>query len=104
MQRNNSLRLIVGCLVLACFLGDSHAGETHEADIVIYGLTSAGIAAGVLAARMRKSVILVGPETHLGGLTSGGLGWTDSGKKEAVGGFAREYYRRIKNHYDRPEA
>ena len=53
---------------------------------------------------MGKTVVVVAPETHLGGLTSGGLGWTDSGQKEAVGGLAREVYRRIKAHYDRPDA
>ncbi len=52
---------------------------------------------------MGKSVIVVAPEVHLGGLTSGGLGWTDSGQKAAVGGLAREYYRRVKAHYDKPE-
>lgn len=80
------------------------APETREADVIVYGLTSAGVAAAVQATRMGNSVILVGPETHLGGLTSGGLVWTDSGKKEVVGGFAREFYRRMKKHYDQPEA
>ena len=73
-------------------------------DVVIYGGTSAGIGAAVQAARMGKSVVVVSPDHHLGGLTSGGLGWTDSGRKEAIGGLAREFYRRIKAHYDRPEA
>ncbi|WP_406693910.1 FAD-dependent oxidoreductase [Singulisphaera sp. Ch08] len=72
-------------------------------DVVVYGGTSAGIGAAVQASRMGKSVIVVAPEVHLGGLTSGGLGWTDSGLKEAVGGLALEYYRRVKDHYDKPE-
>ena len=45
---------------------------------------------------MSKSVVIVSPDKHLGGLSSGGLGWTDSGRKEAVGGIAREFYRRVK--------
>jgi len=73
-------------------------------DVVVYGGTSAGISAGVQATRMNKSVVVVAPEVHLGGLTSGGLGWTDSGRKEAVGGMAIEYYRRVKKHYDKPDA
>lgn len=73
-------------------------------DVVIYGGTSAGIAAAIQTARMGKSVVVVSPDRHLGGLTSGGLGWTDSGRKDAVGGLAREYYRRVKAHYDRPDA
>ncbi len=73
-------------------------------DVVVYGCTSAGIAAGIQAKRMGKQPVVVCPETHLGGLSAGGLGWTDSGRKEAIGGFAREFYRRVKAHYDRPEA
>jgi hypothetical protein len=42
---------------------------------------------------------MVSPDTHLGGLTSGGLGFTDTGKKEAIGGLAREFYHRVWQHY-----
>ncbi|MCC6144198.1 MAG: FAD-dependent oxidoreductase [Candidatus Hydrogenedentes bacterium] len=73
-------------------------------DLVVYGGTSAGVAAAIQADRLGQSVALVAPEKHLGGLTAGGLGWTDSGKKEVVGGFALEFYTRIKTHYDKPES
>ncbi len=73
-------------------------------DVVVYGCTSAGIAAAIQTKRMGKEAAMVCPETHLGGLTAGGLGWTDSGRKEAIGGFAREFYQRIKAHYDQPDA
>ena len=76
----------------------------HEADVIIYGGTSAGIVAAVQTSRMGKTAILIEPGNHLGGLTSGGLGWTDSGRKEAIGGISREFYQRIKKHYDNPEA
>src|SRR5262245_57314999 len=75
-----------------------------EADIVIYGGTSAGVAAAVQASRMGKSAIIIEPGKHLGGLTAGGLGWTDSGNKAVVGGIAREFYQAIKKHYDDPKA
>ena len=48
-------------------------------DVVIYGGTSAAIIAAVQAKKMGKTVIVVSPDRHLGGLSSGGLGWTDSG-------------------------
>jgi len=73
-------------------------------DVVVYGGTSAGVAAAVQAKRMGKTAIIVCPEKHLGGLTAGGLGWTDSGRKEAVGGISREFYHRLKKHYDTPGA
>jgi len=37
---------------------------------------------------------------HLGGMTSSGLSWTDAGRTGAVGGIAREFYRRIRRRYD----
>ncbi len=83
-------------------LGAQEASSTY--DVVVYGGTSAGVVAAVQAARLGKSVVLVAPETHLGGLTSGGLGWTDTGRKEVVGGISREFYQRLKRHYDQPEA
>ena len=69
-------------------------------DVVVYGGTSAGVVAAVQAKAMGKSVILVGPDKHLGGLTSGGLGFTDTGNKSVIGGLARDFYRRIWQHYD----
>lgn len=75
-----------------------------DSDVVVYGGTSAGVTAAVQAARMGKTVVLIEPSQHVGGLTSGGLGMTDSGNKAVIGGLAREFYRRVKKHYDRPEA
>ena len=82
----------------------SAGGKVETADIVVYGLTSAGVTAAVQAKRMGKSVILVGPEKHLGGLSSGGLGATDIGNKRAIGGLSREFYRRLGKHYGKQEA
>ena len=82
----------------------SAADSSQTYDIVVYGSTSAGVSAAVQAKRMGKTAIIVGPDKHLGGLTAGGLGWTDSGRKEAIGGISREFYRRVKKHYDKAEA
>ncbi len=76
----------------------------HDADLVIYGGTSAGVAAAVQAVRMGHSAIIVGPDRHLGGLSAGGLGFTDTGRKEVIGGIAREFYHRVYLHYDKPDA
>ncbi|MDA0586832.1 MAG: FAD-dependent oxidoreductase [Planctomycetota bacterium] len=78
------------------------ADSTH--DVVIYGGTSAGIAAAIQATRMGHSAIVIEPGQHLGGLTSGGLGWTDSGRKDAIGGVSREFYQLVKKHYDDPKS
>jgi hypothetical protein len=73
-------------------------------DVVIYGGTSAGITAAIQVKRMGKSVVLVSPDRRLGGLASNGLGWSDSGKREVVGGIAREFYHRIWRHYQSPDS
>lgn len=80
------------------------APSLRAADIVVYGGTSAGVTAAIQAKRMGKSVVLIEPTKHIGGLTSGGLGYTDSGNKAVVGGLSREFYRRVKKHYDDPKA
>ena len=93
----------VATALTACSAGrDKPPAETY--DVVVYGGTSAGVAAAVQVARMGKSVVLVSPDRHLGGLSSGGLGWTDTGNKAVIGGLAREFYHRIWLHYERPEA
>ena len=75
-----------------------------EFDLVIYGGTSAGVVAAVQARRLGKSVVIVGPDRHLGGLSSGGLGFTDTGNKAVIGGLSREFYHRIWQYYEQPGA
>ncbi|MFN3651930.1 MAG: FAD-dependent oxidoreductase [Armatimonadota bacterium] len=73
--------------------------ETLDVDLCVYGGTSAGVAAAVQAARDGHTVVLVAPEANLGGLSSGGLTWTDFGNKSAIGGLSREFYRRVGQKY-----
>ena len=75
-----------------------------QSDIVIYGCTSGAITAAIQAKIMGKSVVMVCPEKHLGGLTAGGLGFTDTGNKAVIGGLSRDFYHRLWQHYQKPEA
>lgn len=75
---------------------------TSKYDVVVYGGTSSGIAAAIQSARMGKTVLLIEPTDRIGGLTTGGLGATDIGNKEAIGGIAREFYQNLKKYYDNP--
>jgi len=91
------------------FLGGSVACSSSQksddaTDVVIYGGTSAAITAAVQAKRMGKTVLVISPDIHLGGLTSGGLGFTDTGKKEVIGGISREFYQKVYDHYQSEEA
>jgi hypothetical protein len=90
--------LVVLGVALAAPFEAVHAGDEPR-QIVVYGATSGGIAAAIQARKLGRSVILVEPGRHVGGLTAGGLGATDIGNKAAIGGLSREFYRRIGRHY-----
>ena len=77
----------------------SEIKEVYTADIIIYGGTSAAIIAAVEVVKSGKTVLIVSPDQHLGGLTSGGLGFTDTGNKAVIGGLSREFYHRVWLHY-----
>jgi hypothetical protein len=78
--------------------------EVTEADVCVYGGTSGGVIAAVEAARLGKKVVLIEPGKHLGGMSSGGLGWTDNGSTETIGGLSREFYQRVYRFYTKPDA
>ncbi len=104
-MRKIPVTFFVFSLLIATLSCMSRASDDRvDYDLVVYGCTSAGVTAAIQAVRMDKSAILVCPERHVGGMTSSGLGWTDSGLKEAIGGISREFYQRVKVHYDKPEA
>ncbi len=89
----------VGAASLLPFHGEAAA----EYDLCIYGGTGAAVTAAVQAKQMGKSVIIVSPDKHLGGLSSGGLGFTDTGNKAVIGGLAREFYHRVYQYYQKSE-
>ena len=93
------------CLLTCSGLAVAASPETAKTyDIVVYGGTSGGITAGIQAARMGKSVVIIEPTKFLGGLTTGGLGATDIGNKKAIGGVSREFYHRIWTHYQNEQS
>ncbi|HRQ87260.1 MAG TPA: FAD-dependent oxidoreductase [Bacteroidia bacterium] len=89
---------------LIASLSPLRAADPVERDLVVYGGTSAGIVAGIQALAMGKSVVVIEPTSREGGLTTGGLGQTDIGNKQVIGGLSREFYRRIARHYADPSA
>ena len=96
------VREVVGLVAAVASFSGAQRPPTY--DLVVYGGTSAGVIAAVQAKRMGKTVVIVGPDTHLGGLSSGGLGFTDTGNKAVIGGLSREFYHRVWQHYQRPDA
>ena len=96
----NVRSLIFSTCFCLLFLGNCQQESQTTYDMVVYGATSAGIASAIQASRMGNSVLLISPESRIGGLTTGGLGQTDIGNKQAIGGIAREFYQGIKRYYD----
>lgn len=89
-------------LIILCIFSQLRS-SAQQYDICVYGGTSAGVIAAYTAAKLKKKVLLIEPGRHLGGLTSGGLGYTDIGNKYAITGVARDFYRRMGKHYGKFE-
>ena len=89
--------------IAVCFTAFSAltSATAAEFDLVVYGGTSAGVIAAVQAKKMGKTAIIVGPDKHLGGLSSGGLGFTDTGNKAVIGGLSRDFYHRVWKEYQK---
>ncbi len=98
------LKRLVPLLAFAFSLPTVAAAESESFDVVIYGGTSAGIVAGIQAKEMGKTVVVIEPTDREGGLTTGGLGQTDIGNKQVIGGLSREFYERIAAYYANDDA
>ncbi len=94
--------MIKRIICLLFFVQFSFGQNSYNADVVIYGATSSGISAAIQSSRLGNEVILIEPFKRVGGLTTGGLGQTDIGNKQVIGGIALEFYKNIKEYYDNP--
>ncbi len=96
--------MVTWLLLSAALLRATPTTAPLETAICVYGGTAGAVIAAVQANQLGQSVILINPDAHLGGLSSGGLGQTDIGNKRAIGGLARQFYERIAQHYAQPAA
>ena len=95
-----SIKIFIRLILIILLTGKVY-GQSY--DICVYGATSAGVMAAYAVKIQGKSVILLEPSTHIGGLTTGGLGQTDIGNKYAITGLSRDFYRKIGQHYGKFE-
>jgi len=96
------IKTLIICIFSLYLIHAPQPRATKKYDVVIYGGTSAGVAAAIQSSRMGKTVVLIEPTQRIGGLTTGGLGATDIGNKNAIGGISREFYQNIRKYYDDP--
>lgn len=90
-------------VILLVFLFGCSTKNIQNVDVCIYGGTSAGVIAAYTASLSGKKVLLIEPGRNLGGMSSGGLGYTDIGNKFVVTGLSRDFYRRVGKHYGKFE-
>ena len=95
---SKALRLLFATGVWALLFPTVSSPATRF-DVVVYGGTAGGVITAVSAARERLKVALLEPRDHIGGMVSGGLSYTDYGKKEVIGGYALEFFWRVGNYY-----
>lgn len=76
--------------------------SSASAEVVVVGATAAGVAAAVAAAEHGAQVMLLDAGRHLGGMVSGGLGYTDVGDVRVLGGLAARFRRDVAEHYGVP--
>ena len=100
-MKKHFIYAIILSICISC--GGNDAALQKDVDVCVYGGTASGVIAAYSAAKLGKSVLLVEPGKYLGGMTTGGLGWTDIGNKYAVTGLARLFYRRLGNRYGKLE-
>ncbi|MBQ9873208.1 MAG: FAD-dependent oxidoreductase [Thermoguttaceae bacterium] len=104
-MRNKLTATLTALFVAATLLPSvSRASDEGSYDVVVYGGTCAAVTSAVQAKKMGKTVVIVSPDKHLGGLSSGGLGATDSGNRAVVGGLSREFYHRLWQYYQNEDA
>lgn len=96
--------LVIGALPLSSHAWSSvykSTGNVPDADVLVYGATPAGICAAIGASREGAKVVILEPTSHIGGVNTGGLSFSDSSQvmREAMGGLWREWHERIAQDY-----
>lgn len=100
VNNRNMRNFLLFAASIALFISTSCSRtEQLQYDVCVYGGTSAGVISAYTAAREGKTVVLIEPGFRLGGLSSGGLGRTDIGNKQAIQGLSHDFYRRVGKYY-----
>lgn len=92
--------LLAAALLAAGLPTVGAAAPCERADVVVYGATPAGVAAAVQAGRMGRSVVLLEPSAHVGGMMASGLTRTDASPRRGVyGGIVAAFLERAWDTY-----
>jgi hypothetical protein len=93
-------RILITALVFSLWFISPSQAKT-SADVIVYGSTPAGYCAAIAAAREGASVILLEPTSHVGGMNTGGLCFSDSDQmyRKQLMGLFHEWHLRIQKDY-----
>lgn len=97
--------LLLGIILFFGLAACKPKQEAITADVCIYGGTSAAVTCALQLARMGKTVIILEPSLHIGGMTVEGLGGSDiNNHKEfkndrVIGGLTLDFYKTMARHY-----
>lgn len=100
IARRHVLGLGVGAVLATAAWGR----ERRAVDVLVYGATASGVLAAVAAVREGRSVLLLDPARHIGGMVTGGLSATDKGNIAVIGGLTRRFFAEAGKHYGEPVA
>jgi hypothetical protein len=103
-NKENGMRRFLIIVLILLTAPSAETQSVKKFDLVVYGGTAGGVLTAVSGAREGLKVALLEPRNHLGGMVSGGLGWTDFGKKEVIGGYSLEFFQRVGKKYGEPLA
>ena len=93
------MRFVFTVLTSVVLSAPGGAAAVPEFDVLVYGGTAGGVITAVAAGREGLKAAILEPGRHIGGMTTGGLSRTDFGKKETIGGYSLEFYRRCGKKY-----
>lgn len=104
MKRRAFLKNSAAAFGGAIFAASRSFAADQSYDVLVYGATASGVVAAVAAARQGARVALVEPGAHPGGMVSSGLGHSDTGRTETIGGISLEFFKRAGRQYGQPVA
>lgn len=85
---------------LFCLYLFVHPSFSQQYDVIVYGATASGVMASIAAAEEGMNVLLIEPQSNIGGMVTGGLSHTDYGDRTVIGGLALKFYQKVAEHYD----
>lgn len=81
-------------------------GQSIHCDVLIYGATASGVMAAIAAKKAGKKAVIVDPGTHIGGMVTGGVSYTDTygNDFQILTDEVNDFYVDMAGHYGKTQA